>query len=273
MKKKINILLLLVVSTLIFGSCKSRYQTVLESTDYEYKFKVAKEYYDQGDYARSGELFKDVLNAYRGTSKMEEVYYYYAYSCFNRKMYLLANQHFRMLFVQNPQSQYAEEAMYLAGYSLYELSPSVRLEQSITQECVDAMELFINAYPNSRKVNDARNIIAEMQDKLVDKSYLSAELYYNMERYKASVIAIKNSLKEYPNTKYREKMMYMLVKAAYLYADNSVPEQQAKRMSMAMDEYFAFVDEFPNSQYRKELDKYESRMGKWVHVDEEDLQD
>lgn len=263
----------MVMSILVLGACKSRYQTVRESTDYEYKFKVAKEYYEQGDYARSSELFKDVLNAYRGTSKMEDVYYYYAYSCFNRKMYTTANQYFRMLFVQNPQSKYAEESMYLAGYSLYELSPSVRLEQSISQECVDAMELFINAYPESRKVNDARNVIAEMQDKLVDKSYLSAELYYDMERYKASVIAIKNSLKEYPNTKYREKMLYMLVKAAYLYADNSVYEQQGKRMSMAMDEYYSFVDEFPNSHYRKELDKYEAQMEKWVHVDESELDD
>lgn len=260
------------VSILVLGSCKSRYQTVLESTDYEYKFKVAKEYYDQGDYSRASELFRNVLNAYRGTSKMEEVYYYYAYCNFNRKMYTTSNQFFRMLFIQNPQSQYAEEAMYLAGYSLYKLSPSVRLDQSITQECVDAMELFINAYPDSRKVNEARNIIAEMQDKLVDKSYLSAELYYGMERYQASVIALKNSLKDYPNTKYREKMLYMLVKASYLYADKSIPEQQAKRMSMAMDEYFAFVDEFPKSQYRKELDKYEKHMEKWVHVDDVELE-
>ena len=56
---------------------------------------------------------------------------------------------------------------------------------------------------------EARNLIKELEDKLVEKSYLSARLYYDMEQYRAAITALSNSLKEYPETKYREEMLFL----------------------------------------------------------------
>jgi len=40
---------------------------------------------------------------------------------------------------------------------------------------------------------------------LVEKSYLSAKLYYDMKQYKAAVVALNNSLKEFPESSYRRR--------------------------------------------------------------------
>ena len=65
------------------------------------------------------------------------------------------------------------------------------------------------------------NILKDLEDKLVEKSYLSAKLYYDMKQYKAAVVALNNSLKEYSTTKYREKMMFLKLNSLFLYAELS----------------------------------------------------
>jgi outer membrane protein assembly factor BamD len=99
----------------------------------------------------------------------------------------------------------------------------------------------------------------------VYKSYLSGKLYYDLKNYKAAVIALTSSLKDFPDTKYREELMYMLLKAKYLLAINSVEEKKHERLSSTLDEYFTFVDEYPESKYRKEVEKYHTTTAKLLN--------
>jgi outer membrane protein assembly factor BamD len=48
----------------------------------------------------------------------------------------------------------------------------------------------------------------------------------------------------------------MLLKSKYLLAVNSIEEKKEIRLSSALDEYFSFVDEYPESKYRKEVDRF-----------------
>ena len=84
----------------------------------------------------------------------------------------------------------------MVGYCAYLFSPKPRLDQSVTHEAIDALQLYINLYPFSDRVDEANRLIDELRDKLVYKSYLNAKLYYDFENYKAAVVAISNSLKE-----------------------------------------------------------------------------
>ena len=50
-----------------------------------------------------------------------------------------------------------------------------------------------------------------------------------------------------------------MVRAKFEYAKNSVPARQEERYSNAIDEYYGFLNEYPESSYRKEATKlYES---------------
>ena len=75
MKTRILTIGLLVV--LLASSCGD-YNKILKSTDYEYKLKKAVEYYEGGEYVRAGTLFQELVSIYRGTSRADMIYYYYA---------------------------------------------------------------------------------------------------------------------------------------------------------------------------------------------------
>jgi hypothetical protein len=75
-------------------------------------------------------------------------------------------------------------------------------------------------------VEEANRLIIELRDKLVYKSYLSGKLYYDLKNYKAAVVALTSSLKDFPDTKYREELMFMLLQAKYYLATRSVEEKK-----------------------------------------------
>jgi len=259
----------LVIFATLLSSC-GNYNKIVKSTDYEFKYKKAVEYYEEGEYVRAGTLFQELVNIYRGTSRADKIYYYYAKSMIGQKDYLMAKHYFSTLIKEFPTSEYVEEAQFMTGYCAYLISPKPRLDQAVTQEAIDALQLYINLYPFNERVDEANRLIDELQDKLVYKSYLSAKLYFDFDQYKAAVVALTNSLNRYPDSKYREELMYMLLKSKYLLAVRSVAEKQENRLSNALDEYFTFIDEYPESKYRKEVDKFYAVTAKMLNYQEEE---
>lgn len=253
-----------IVFVLLLSSCGD-YNKIVKSTDYEFKYKKSLEYYEAGEFVRSSTLLKELLNIYRGTSRADKVYYYYAKSQFGMKDNMMAGHYFKTLVKEFPRSEYAEESQFMVGYCFYLDSPNPRLDQQVSQNAIDALQLFINLYPKSTRVEEANRLIIELRDKLVYKSYISGKLYYDLKNYKAAVVALSSSLKDFPDTKYREELMYMLLKAKYLLAVNSVEEKKRERLSSALDEYFTFADEYPESKYMKEVEKYHSTTAKLLN--------
>jgi outer membrane protein assembly factor BamD len=263
-----NILWLCLIGLAV--SC-GNYQKVVKSTDYEYKLKKAKEYYDGKQYGRSSQLYQELVNIYRGTNRADQIYYYLAKSFYGQKDYTLASHYFRLLLKEFPRSLYGEESQYMIGYCLYLDSPNPRLDQKTTNEAMDALQLFLNFYPNSTKVPEVNQLIEKLREKLVYKSYLTSKLYYDLQDYRAAVISLTNSLKEYPDSKYREELMFYLFKANYLLAVNSIEEKQRERLSNVIDEYFTFVDEFPKSKFKKEADRDFTHVKKLMNLTDEEI--
>ncbi|NLB26972.1 MAG: outer membrane protein assembly factor BamD [Bacteroidales bacterium] len=241
---------------LFFPAGCGDYNKVVKSTDYEFKYKKAVEYFEKGDYTKSGGLFKDLVNIYRGTNRADQIYYYYAKCMMGQNDYLMAKHYYRSIVKEFPGSQYYEESQFMIGYSSYLLSPKARLDQAVTKEAIESLQLYVNLFPYSERIDEANRLIDELQSKLIHKSYLNARLYYDFDNYKAAAIAITNSLKEFPDSQYREELMYMLLKSKYLLAINSIADKKQERLTSALDEYFAFIDEYPESAYKKEIDKF-----------------
>ncbi len=257
----------LILTMMLFSRCGD-YNKILKSTDYEFKFKKAIEYYEEGEYVRSASLLNELITIYRGTSHADQIYYYYAKSMMGQKDYLMAGHYFSTLVSEFPTSDYVEEAQFMVGYCHYLMSPKPRLDQEVTRKAIDALQLYINLYPYTERVDEANRLIAEMQDKLVEKSFLSAKMYYDFGQYKAAVVALDNSLKEYPDSQFREELMFMLLKSKYLLAINSIESKKQERMSSALDEYFTFVDEYPDSEHIKEAEKFYETLAEELNYNE-----
>ena len=112
-------------------------------------------------------------------------------------------------------------------------------------------------YPNSEKAKDAQDAIFEMQDKLTLKELQNAQLYYNLgnflgNNYEAAIITSQNALKDYPYSKYREEFEFLVLKSKFQLAKNSVSEKMGDRYNEVVDEYYSFINNYPESKYTKE---------------------
>lgn len=252
--RRSHINLLIIIALLGFSSCGG-YEKLLKSTDHRLKYEKAMEYFENEEYVRAAGLFEQIVNIYRGTVTADTVYYYQARCYFMQRDYTLAGYHFKTLADNYPSSTWAEEAGFMNAYCSYRLSPRPSLDQTNTDKAITAFRLYLIKYPLTERRKEVEGYIAELQDKLVEKSYESGKLYYNLGEYKSSIIALQNSLEEYPDTQHREELMYLLLRSNYLLAVNSVLEKQAERYQAAIDEYYSFVGEFPESRYRNEADR------------------
>lgn len=237
---------------LLFCSC-SGYNKLLKSTDLELKKTKALEYYAEAKYTRTTELLRQILPRYRGSEEAEELNWINVRSYYEMKDYIMAGSHFKIFVEMFPFGRYAEEAYFYAAYCDYLLSPRIELDQDYTRLAIEGFSLFINRYGNSPRVEESKKYIIELENKLVEKSYKSARLYYDMKEYKAAIVAIENSLKAYPDSKHREEMMFLKLNSLYLYAANSMFAMQRTRYQDALDEYYSFIEEYPDSRYSRDV--------------------
>ena len=243
----------------ILPSC-SEYNKALKSPDLNYKLEVTKKYYDRQDYVRAYPLFEELLNLYRGTTKSQEVYYYYAMTHYGMEDYILAAYHFKNFKNTFPQSEKAEECAYLAAYCYYLDSPRYSLDQSSTNKAINEMQLFINQHPGSNRVDTATVYIDKLRDKLERKSFEIGKQYLKIGDYKSAIFALENTLNDYPDTEFREEALYLQLRANYLLAVNSVDNKKEERYENATRACDTFIRWYPESDWRKDADKLKERI-------------
>ncbi len=256
---KIKIFLVLIISGFAISSC-SEYQKTLKSTDLDYKFQKAVEYYEAEKYNKAYPIFDELLTLYRGTLKAEKVYYYYAYTNFHLKDYILAAYHFKNFAKTFPKSEHEPEAAFMTGYCYYLQSPSASLDQSYTFKAINELQLFANTHSESARLQETNELIAELRGKLEEKSFEKAKLYYNMERYQAATVAFGNTLNDFPGTKYREEALFLRLKAAYELAQNSIPSKKLQRYIESKTAYFEFIEAYPESAYARNAEAMYARI-------------
>jgi outer membrane protein assembly factor BamD len=235
----------------VFFSC-SGYERVLKSDDYNLKYTKAFEYYNDAEYLRSGNVFDQLAPVYRGTKKADSVYFFQAMSYFKQANYEIAGHYFQLFTQTYGNSPFVEDAAFYEAYCYYLSSPRPELDQANTYQALDALRLFLIRYPRSKRREECEKYITELREKLIQKSFLGAKTYYNLEDYKASLTALNTSLVDYPDTQYREEILYMIVKSSYMLAVNSIRSKQPERFQDTIDDYYSFIAEYPDSKYGKD---------------------
>ena len=281
------LILLLALCPLLLESC-SEYSAVLKSNDYEYKYEAAKALYAGGHYRQASELFSLLLAPLKGTSYGEESLYMLGESNLKAKDYESAVMFFKKYYQMYPKGSYMELARFNSGYALYKQTPDLRLDQSSTMEALKEFQDFLDYCPETSLKGQVHEIIYAMQDKLVEKEYQAAKLYFDLgtytlnsiyggNNYEACVVTAQNALKDYPyaSAKLREELSILALRAKYHLARQSVEGKRVERFRDAIDEYYAFQNDYPESQYMKEANsilKYSEKVveRKGLLLDDED---
>lgn len=239
---------------MIFSSC-SEYQRLLKSDDYELKYKRAIEYYEEENYGRAITLISDVIPFYRGTAKAEDVNYYFAMAHYKMGDYTLASHYFKSFANAFPRSPHAEEFAFLSAYCLYLDSPRYSLDQTNTLQAIRELQRFINRYPNSERVEDSNQLIDELRYKLERKRFKTGKLFMDISDYMASATTFETFNKDFPDSKYREEATFLIIKAHFEFASNSIPQRQEERFENVLEAYNAFARRYPESEYMREAER------------------
>lgn len=234
---------------------QKEYNRVSKSGTVEEKYNFALKAYDKADYKKSSAVFEELLPLFRGKDALEGLLYNLAYSYFYDKDYFMASYYFRTLARQFPNGDKVEESTYMSAYCKSLESPDFRLDQSPTKEAIKQLQLYINYYPDSRRVDEASRLIVEMRSKLATKAFNIAGMYYRRSLYNAAAISYNNFLRDFPESPDREQAMFLMLKSRYLYAKNSLRHLQSERYRKVLDIYDLFLRSYADSRYREEADK------------------
>ena len=253
-------IIFLLFTVLLHFSC-GEYNKVLKNPDYEVRYEYAKKYFNDGKYSRAATLLEDLVTMFKGTAHAEESLYLLAQSYYMQKDYITAAGYFKTYFNTYPKGEYTELARYYSAYGLYLDSPDVRLDQSQTYKSIVEFQDFIEYYPQSEKKDEAQQILFELQEKLALKDLRAANLYFNLgnymgNNYQSSVIYAQNALRTYPYSAYREDFLFCSVRAKFEMAEQSVDEKKALRYRDVLDDYYAYVNEFPEGKHVKQVVRF-----------------
>ena len=237
-------------------SCVGYYETVIRSSDVDVKYKGAFHFFNEGKYRKAAEIFEGLTLTMQGLPQEDTVKYYNALSNYNYGDYVTAESNFSSFLDVFPRSPFAEDAAFLRIKCLYEGTYRYELDQTPTHRAMTVINEFLYENPDSKYAKECRDMLDELQERLDRKSYESARLYYTMEDYQAAHYALKNVLRENSENRYRNEVLYYTALSSYKYALNSVPEKQHERYLTFIDDYYNYIGEYPDSPYRKELDKY-----------------
>ncbi|MCB0820490.1 MAG: outer membrane protein assembly factor BamD [Bacteroidetes bacterium] len=251
MIRYLKVILPLLVWAIIAGSC-SDYQKVLKSNDYGRKLELATKLYNKKDYNKAFPLFEELVSVKRGTREAEDIYYYYCYCNYYLDDLISASYHFSQFAKTYPASQKAEETAFMSAYCYYLGSPVYSLDQSNSYKAIEELQLFINKYPNSTRIEECNTLIDKLRKKLEVKSFEKAMLYFKTTDYKAAIIALNNTLKDFPMTEYKEEILFTIMKSNFLLAENSYENKKAERYKAAIDAYNVFIDKFATGKYTSE---------------------
>ncbi len=250
--KKTFFLAAIALVPLLF-SCKSQFEKIRSSGDTDLILKKANEYYGQKKWDKAQTLYEIVLPTLKGDARGEQVYYKYAWTQYNVNNYILGNYYFKNFADTYTNSPLREECSFMAAKCHYSLSPEYKLEQGYTDKALEDFQTFVNTFPTSSRVGECNKLIDVLRRKLEKKAFEEGLLYYKIRQYQSAMISFDNLLKDFPESPDVEQTRYLVVKSAYLLAQNSVVAKKAERYSAVIKKSDEFLSKHPKSGSANEV--------------------
>lgn len=267
---------LILACAMAFSGCAGEFTKVYKTDDSDFRYEYAKQCFAEGKFARAVSLLEGLVTYQKGSDNAQESLYMLAMAQYLSNDFESASATFKKYHTSYPRGEYAEHASFYVGQSLYESAPEPRLDQSPTIGAINAYQSFLDAYPESELRSEAQRRLYELQDKLVEKEYVSAKLYYNLggyfgninanneSNYEACIITAQNALKQYPYSKLREEFTLLIMKSKFYLAENSTQERRVDRYRDAEDECYGFINEFPDSKETSTAQRFIKRCKKFT---------
>ncbi len=161
---------------------------------------------------------------------------------------LLGANEFREFLTFYPTHQRADYAQLQLARSFTEQMLAPERDQSATKDAIKEIEIFLQRFPNSPLLPEARKLERDARDRLSEASYRVGFYYFRLKWYTGALDRFREILKTDPAYTNRDAVYYHLAESLYR---TDTPETKAE----ALPYYERLLREFETSEYLESTQK------------------
>ncbi len=206
-------LLLVLLGLLPLGAPGCRWQraaTPSGSSSPQDLLNQAHTLFEQGQYARAAEQYKQFVFRYPTDPRVDEAQFYLAECYFRLKDYDQAIAEYSFLVDNFPRSGLRPRAELRMAEAYLRKAPPPELDQTDTETALRQFRRFITRYPDSPLADTARQLLQQAKEKLAEKMLIAIRTYRNLEAWASERLYIRLLEREYPHTTARWWARYYL---------------------------------------------------------------
>jgi outer membrane protein assembly factor BamD len=214
-KKRILAVLLVLVVTLsgcTFTWPWTKSSPLTRSTP-EGLYQQAVEYYQDGSYKKSVEIFQRVKEEYPLSQLAILAEMGIADSYFSGKDYFEAELAYGEFLNLHPTNENLPYVMYQIGMCHFQQMDTLDRDQSETLKALKEFERLTARFPNSKFSFLAEKMIRECKRILGEKEFYVGEFYFNIKQYRAALRRFEKIARDYANVGLDYKVSYYIVES------------------------------------------------------------
>lgn len=175
--------------------------------------KVEQEFKNK-EYGKVKTKAEEILNVCPGTGYMEQAQFILAESHFHLSEWIEARGEYGSFILNFPGSPFIETAEFRKAVSSFRMEFHIARDETQTATAMKDFERFVSNYPESPLKDSVSYYYNLLVDRLAEKEFQTADLYYKLEKPKAVVIYLKDFLVNFPQSK-RRFQAYLLMARSY----------------------------------------------------------
>jgi outer membrane assembly lipoprotein YfiO len=156
--------------------------------------------------------------------------------------YIQAINEFREFLTFYPTHPRADYAQYRLGMAYFAQMLNPQRDQTATKDAIEQFEIFVERYPNSALMPEARTKLREARDRLSESGYLVGLFYFRQRWYPGAIDRFKSILKDDPDYTGRDAVYFHLAEALL----------RTDRKAEALPYYEMLIKEFQQSEYLRD---------------------
>ena len=207
----------------IFTGCSSDQRGKMSHAEYcRIKYEAAEELFKKQKYGRAQDKLEEILSLCAGTGYMEQSQFLLAESYFNLEEWLEARGEYGSFVLNFPGSPFIETAEFRKAISSFNMEFKVARDESNTTIAMKDFERYLSNYPDSPLRDSVNYYYGLLVERMAEKEFQTARLYYRMDKYQAAVIYLKEFLETYKVSK-RRKDAFKIIVDSYIELDQFEP--------------------------------------------------
>jgi outer membrane protein assembly factor BamD len=152
---------------------------------------------------------------------------------------VLAANEFREFLTYFPTNPRADYAQFQLAKSFSEQMLAADRDQTATRDVIKELQVFVDRYPNSSLLPDAKKLLREAKDRLSEANFLVGRTYYRMRLYVGAIPRFREILSTDPEYTHRDAVYFHLAESLF----------KADKKPEALPYYERLVQEFEQSEY------------------------